>query len=154
MGVFLRSRTMLARSSLLVLGVVLTSLVFAGVYLLFLSAFDLLYGASKEIRDVWDVLRFSSLEDALVFFASYAPALSAQPGNPSIGIFFYWTFFPTLWVFGLLGAALLLRMYGAITGRISTLPRFLNIDAQPLQTLGLLLSIVVALVGVVVVLVP
>lgn len=93
--------------------IMLTSLVFTFFFAAFAFSFDFLYGLSKEIRNVWDILQFESYEQAVLWLFEFGPTLQVHvSGNVSIGVFFYSTFFASVWLW-IFVSALIMGNFGA-----------------------------------------
>jgi hypothetical protein len=115
--------------------------------------FGLLYTWFKDIREVWDALAFANLE-AITWFLRYGPNLSVEkPGNPSIGIFYYSTFFPSVWLW------LLIVSLGSFRALNWAVPAFFQTtsfaqwfikrgDERPFEAIGLIAGAIVFVVTV------
>jgi len=102
MGLVARTKSLVYRAVLLLVDILATGLLFYTFFFVFLYFFLEIYGVTKEIRNVWDALKYSNPQDTFNFLIEYGPSLTSHKlGNPSIGIFLYSTYFSTVWLFGL-----------------------------------------------------
>ena len=108
-----------------------------------MTAFDWLYGLSKEIRAVWDVLQFQDYGEALRWLFEFGPTLQVHSlGNVTIGVFFYSTFFASLWLWMLALGVLIIRGFR----HVSVIGRFLKYalptQQRPLRTVGVVIALI------------
>jgi hypothetical protein len=117
------------------------TVIFLIAYTVFVAIFATLYAFFKEIRDVWSATGFTTLESAWKEFFKFGPYLSAQnPGNPSLGIFYYSTFFPSVWLWLFMVSMYVFKALFALL-RFLGLTRWLfDIERYPLRVIGIIAS--------------
>jgi hypothetical protein len=119
-----------------------------------MSLFGLLYTFFKDVRDVWDAITFTNISDAIWWFLRYGPTLSVEKvGNPSIGIFYYSTFFPSVWLWILILSLYVFRFAYFIIGAGRFANWFLDVDRQPFRSIGAVAATLAFIVSVVIILV-
>jgi hypothetical protein len=106
--------------------------------------FGVLYALLKDIREVWDKPAFTNVYEAIIWFWHYGPTLSVEKiGNPSIGIFYYSTFFPSMWLW-----LLIISLYGFRAGnwiimaffRSTAFVQWFIKPERPFRAVGLIVS--------------
>jgi len=125
--------------SLLALDVVLTVSIFLAALFLFVSTVVYYFGGTAEA-----VLGFYAL--AIDDILSHGVFLSSERGSLSWGIFFYSTFFTSVWVWLYALSGLVVKLAGYLDIGFSRLKWFLDIETKPLHSLGIISMLLVTLI--------
>lgn len=134
--------------SLLALDVVLTvSIFFAALFLfLFIVAYYLLLFESEEMDVQAAAMALEMYALSIAEILEHGVFLSNPGGSLSLGIFFYTTFFTSVWIwlYALSGLVVKVGEYFGIT--VSRLKWFLDIENKPLHSLGVISMLLVTLI--------
>jgi hypothetical protein len=151
-----RQLTGIKMLSILIADVACKTIIFLFFYCLAVMVlFGVLFALLKDIREVWDKPAFTNVYEAITWFLRYGPSLSVEKiGNPSIGIFYYSTFFPSVWLW-----LLIISLNGFRTVkwvlmaffRTTTFLQWVMIrgDERPFQVVGIIVSATVFVAGMV-----
>lgn len=154
MGLMSKTKSLLYRSLILLTDIVLTGAVFYILFVLFLLFFVEISGLSKEIRSIWDVLTYTNPIEAFWFLVDNGPLLTSHsPGNPSIGIFLYSTYFSTLWLLVLFAISLLLMQIRLVLGFnakfLAYVVESIEKTNRPFSILGLFSAAVASIISII-----
>lgn len=125
--------------SLLVLDVVFTVSIFLAALFLFVSIVVYYFGGTAEAA-----LGFYAL--AIDDILSHGVFLSAEREMLPLGIFFYSTFFTSVWVWLYAISGLVVKLEGYLGIGFSRLKWFLDIENKPLHSLGVISMLLVTLI--------
>jgi hypothetical protein len=124
--------------TILIADLIFKTVLFVISYTVFVMGFRCSYHYFKQIRDVWDVGSFSSIQQSLTMFWHTAPRLSAQiPGNPPIGIFYYAVFIPSLWLWGLSGILMMTQALASLDHVRRFTSWFFDVEKHPIKSIGI-----------------
>ena len=88
----------------------------------------------RETETIWAVFR------EIIF-----PLSAPKPGNSTLGIFFYSTFFTSVWVWLYAFSGLVVKLAGYLGIGFNRLKWFLDIENKPLHSLGIISMLLVTL---------
>jgi hypothetical protein len=108
------------------------------------AALSAAIGAAVFLSFSVTALNYSLPEAGSLFFSQVLPLSAEKPGEPALGIWFYATFFTSVWFWLYVSSGLLVRGAHSIDYVWNLLRRFVNVREKPFTALGVLVIFLVS----------
>ena len=136
MGRIANYRSRAAATVIIVLDLIFTTLIFVLTYHAVIHFLPIALDISKNLRKYWELFEYYNYWESLSWMFRNAPTMSVDtPGQLTIGIFFYSTFFASIWLwvfvlahFSMLAIRPLTRLVGGL--------KWIDSTIYPLRAIG------------------